>query len=135
MYTYTRKGFTEFLGKIKEKKPTSKHIFTKHMKYQNEEKIYTDWKSTRRSCPDDHGAMPIGLKEGKVCDPRILYLARLSYIYSDHDKQKAFSSVQGLWKYSNHVSFMREIFENVFQSTMKWIKNESLREVMVWTHW
>lgn len=67
--------------------------------------------------------MSTGLGEGKVCDPRILYLARQSYTCAGHDKHKTLSSVQG--KYSNHVSFQRETLENVFNYEMN--PSESLR--------
>lgn len=92
------------------------------MKYQDEEKIDTDLKSTS-SWPDDNGTMSIGCEERKLWDPRFLYLAGLSSMYEGHNKPKPFSSVQGF----NHVSFLRGTLENVFQPTMKWIKNKNVR--------
>ena len=110
-------------GKNQGKKTnTPTYIFAKHMKYQDEEKIDTDLKSTS-SWPDDNGAMSIGCEERKLWDPRLLYLARLSSMYEGHNKPKTFSSVQGF----NHVSFLRGTLENVFQPTMKWIKNKNVR--------
>ena len=73
--------------------------------------------------------MSTGLEEGKGCDPRILYLASLSYTCSGHDKQDILKGARKTFQVFREKPL--RMFSNYEMNQIKSLRGG----VKVRTHW